>query len=76
MPGKRSLSCGAVTRMTMPDTKSGREQKGRNKRRQLEFELASRDVETIGDDEVPVVEPEDAADAEFLDAAGTDELND
>lgn len=62
--------------MTMPDTKSGREQKGRNKRRQLEFELASRDVETIGDDEAPVVEPVDAADAEFLDAAGTEELND
>jgi hypothetical protein len=60
--------------MTMPDTKSGREQKGRNKRRQLESELASRDVETIGDDEAPVVEADDAADAEFLDPAGPDEL--
>lgn len=51
----------------MPDTKSGRERKGRNKRRQLEFELASRDAETIGDlDEAPEVKPIDAADAELL----------
>lgn len=50
----------------MPDTKSGRERKGRNKRRQLEFELASRDAETIGDDEAPEVKPVDAADAELL----------
>ncbi|QKY20221.1 hypothetical protein B4589_007460 [Halolamina sp. CBA1230] len=47
----------------MPDTKSGRERKGRNKRRQLESRLASRDAETEFDDELP--EP-DAADAEYL----------
>ncbi|GAB7012119.1 hypothetical protein [Halolamina salina] len=47
----------------MPDTKTGRERKGRNKRRQLEHRLASRDVETEFDDELP--EP-DAADAEYL----------
>jgi len=51
----------------MPDTKSGRERKGRNKRRQLENRLASRDVDTEFDDELP--EP-DAADAEYLDPEG------
>jgi len=51
----------------MPDTKSGRERKGRNKRRQLEFELASRDAETVREaDEAPEVKPVDAADAELL----------
>lgn len=48
----------------MPDTKAGRERKGRNKRRQLENRLASRDAETEFEaEEFP--EP-DAADAEFL----------
>ena len=48
----------------MPDTKSGRERKGRNKRRQLESRLASRDAETRFESaELP--EP-DAADAEYL----------
>ncbi|MFW5939917.1 MAG: hypothetical protein ACOCSD_05180 [Halolamina sp.] len=56
----------------MPDTKSGRERKGRNKRRQLEFRLASRDAETDFDDaELP--EP-DAADAEYLDPDGGEEI--
>ncbi|MEF8801446.1 MAG: hypothetical protein V5A38_04750 [Halolamina sp.] len=51
----------------MPDTKSGRERKGRNKRRQLEFELASRDAETMDElDEAPELKPTDAADAELL----------
>jgi len=59
--------------MTMPDTKSGRERKGRNKRRQVESELASRDVETIGDNEAPRVIADDAADAEFLDPNGPEE---
>ncbi len=60
--------------MTMPDTKSGRERKGRNKRRQLESELASRDAETTVDpDEVPEVKPTDAADAEFLDGDEVEE---
>jgi hypothetical protein len=52
----------------MPDTKSGRERKGRNKRRQLETRLASRDVALRGEPgELP--EP-DAADAEYLDPEG------
>lgn len=53
----------------MPDTKSGRERKGRNKRRQLETRLVSRDAETRSESgELP--EP-DAADAEYLvDPAG------
>lgn len=59
--------------MTMPDTKSGREQKGRNKRRQMESELTSRDLATIGETEAPRVEADDATDAEFLDAAGSEE---
>ena len=61
--------------MTMPDTKSGRERKGRNKRRQLESELASRDLETVGDDEAPRIEADDAADADFLDPSGPEELD-
>lgn len=48
----------------MPDTKSGRERKGRNKRRQLESRLASRDAETRTEQgELPEF---DAADAEYL----------
>ncbi|MEZ3163697.1 hypothetical protein ABNG03_04490 [Halorubrum sp. RMP-47] len=47
----------------MPDTKSGRERKGRNKRRQLENHLARRELDA--DDEPP--EPyEERTDAEFL----------
>ncbi|WP_017342317.1 hypothetical protein [Halorubrum sp. T3] len=47
----------------MPDTKSGRERKGRNKRRQLENHLARRELDA--DDEPP--EPYgEVADAEFL----------
>lgn len=53
----------------MPDTKSGRERKGRNKRRQLETELASRELSMDGEDEPPTV---DVDDAEFL--ADPDEL--
>lgn len=63
--------------MTMPDTKSGRERKGRNKRRQLESELASRDAETnVDPDEVPEVKPTDAADAEFLAGDGIEDAED
>ena len=61
--------------MTTPDTTSGSERKGRNKRRQLEFELASRDVDTIGDDDAPRVIADDAANAEFLDPDGPEELD-
>ncbi|MGM0448274.1 MAG: hypothetical protein ACQERM_08490 [Methanobacteriota archaeon] len=47
----------------MPDTKSGRERKGRNKRRQLENRLARRELDA--DDEPP--EPYGGpTDAEFL----------
>lgn len=54
----------------MPDTKSGRERKGRNKRRQLENHLTRRELNTLGeDDELP---PLDGADGEFL----ADELPD
>jgi hypothetical protein len=38
----------------MPDTKKGRERAGRNKRAQLERELARREVETLDEgDELP-----------------------
>ncbi len=48
--------------MTMPDTKSGRERKGRNKRRQLESRLNERELEA--DDEPP--EPTETVDSEYL----------
>ena len=47
----------------MPDTKSGRERKGRNKRRQLENHLARRELDADDEPPEPVV---DAADAEYL----------
>lgn len=37
--------------LSMPDTKSGRERKGRNKRSQLEERLYSRELETLDRDE-------------------------
>jgi hypothetical protein len=44
--------------MTMPDTKSGRERKGRNKRHQLQEELYEAEVEAINDEaELPPFEP-------------------
>lgn len=53
-----------LPRMKMPDTKRGRERKGRNKRRQLESRLASRDAEARTEQgEIPEL---DAADAEYL----------
>ena len=54
----------------MPDTKSGREQKGRNKRRQLVERLNRRELETLdADDELPSFE---GADGPFI----ADELPD
>lgn len=47
----------------MPDTKSGRERKGRNKRRQLEAELATREVSLDEEAEPPTPEEPDS---EFL----------
>ena len=52
-----------LTRVTMPDTKSGRERKGRNKRRQLENHLARRELDA---DEEPPEPYAEATDAEFL----------
>ena len=51
----------------MPDTKSGRERKGRNKRRQLENHLARRELDA--DDEPPGPQRE-AAHAELPAASG------
>ncbi|KTG11046.1 hypothetical protein AUR64_06020 [Haloprofundus marisrubri] len=39
----------------MPDTKSGRERKGRNKRAQLEHHLARREVRTLDVDDEPEI---------------------
>ena len=47
----------------MPDTKSGREKKGKNKRAQLTERLAKRDREMVDgetDEEPPVFDDEDA----------------
>jgi len=48
----------------MPDTKSGRERKGRNKRAQLESKLNTRELELLGQDHEPP-EPE-GVDSEYL----------
>ncbi|MFC6772013.1 hypothetical protein [Halorubrum pallidum] len=51
----------------MPDTKAGRERKGKNKRRQLESRLNRRELDA--DDEPP--EPTaDGADTEYLASDG------
>ena len=50
--------------MTMPDTKAGRERKGRNKRAQLESKLNTRERELLGEHDEPP-EPE-RVDSEFL----------
>ena len=49
---------------TMPDTKAGRERKGRNKRAQLESVLNSREQELLDEPAEPP-EPE-GVDSEFL----------
>ncbi|MFB6091534.1 MAG: hypothetical protein ABEK02_00825 [Haloquadratum sp.] len=42
----------------MPDTKNGREQKGRNKRSQLQEELYEKEIEAVEtDEELPPFEP-------------------
>ncbi len=48
----------------MPDTKSGRERKGRNKRAQLESKLNARELELLEQDHEPP-EPE-GVDSEYL----------
>ncbi|MWV66014.1 hypothetical protein GRS48_14470 [Halorubrum sp. JWXQ-INN 858] len=47
----------------MPDTKSGRERKGRNKRRQLESRLNERELEAADEPPEPTL---DAEDSEYL----------
>jgi hypothetical protein len=42
----------------MPDTKSGRERKGRNKRNQLQEELYDEEIEALeSDEDLPPFEP-------------------
>lgn len=44
--------------MTMPDTKSGRERKGKNKRTQLQEELYEEEIDALEtDEELPPFEP-------------------
>lgn len=59
----------------MPDTKSGRERKGLNKRHQLETELVARDASMDDEEEPPapasvdsefLANPEDAGERELL----------
>ncbi|GAA0522047.1 hypothetical protein GCM10008992_22840 [Halorubrum aquaticum] len=56
-----------LTRVTMPDTKSGRERKGRGKRQQLENHLARRELEADEEPPEPTLEP---VDSEYLDEPG------
>ncbi|WP_185955673.1 hypothetical protein [Halorubrum cibi] len=51
----------------MPDTKSGRERKGRGKRRQLENHLTRRELEA---DEEPPEPTLETIDSEYLDEPG------
>ncbi|XVH30360.1 hypothetical protein ACNS7O_08045 [Haloferacaceae archaeon DSL9] len=56
----------------MPDTKSGREKKGRNKQAQIEAQLTRRELETLDAEDEP---PErEGVDSEFL--TDPDELED
>ncbi|MGQ3328812.1 hypothetical protein [Halorubrum sp. FL23] len=54
----------------MPDTKSGREQKGQNKRRQLESHLNRRELDAADEPPEPTI---DEVDSEYLTDA--DELD-
>ncbi|SMO47329.1 hypothetical protein SAMN06264867_102289 [Halorubrum cibi] len=56
-----------LSRVTMPDTKSGRERKGRGKRRQLENHLTRRELEA---DEEPPEPTLETIDSEYLDEPG------
>ena len=58
----------------MPDTKSGREQKGRNKRAQLENRLNKQELKTLGADDEPPEPEADDLNSEFL--TDPDELDD
>ncbi len=48
-----------LSRLSMPDTKRGRERQGRKKREQLEEQLAEREIETLDDDTLPEYPPEE-----------------
>ncbi len=53
-----------LSRVTMPDTKSGRERKGRDKRRQLESRLNERELSAADEPPEPTL---DEVDSEYLD---------
>jgi hypothetical protein len=55
--------------MTMPDTKSGRERKGKNKRRQLESRLNERELAAADEPPEPSL---DEVDSEYLDESELD----
>ena len=55
--------CVSLPWVTMPDTKSGRERKGRDKRRQLESHLNRRELEAADEPPEPTL---DEVDGEFL----------
>ena len=51
----------------MPDTKTGREKKGKNKRAQLREQLAEREIETLdGDADEPALYADADADDDLL----------
>ncbi|QIB73141.1 hypothetical protein GL213_13570 [Halogeometricum borinquense] len=51
----------------MPDTKNGREQKGRNKRNQLQESLYNEEIEALNtDEELPSFESDRTRGSEFL----------
>ncbi len=58
-----------LSRVTMPDTKSGRERKGKNKRRQLESRLNERELDAADEPPEPTL---DEVDSNYLDG---DELD-
>ena len=67
-PTQDSLVWVVLTWMTMPDTKAGRERKGRNKRRQLESRLNRRELDAADEPPEPTL---DEIDSQYL--TGSDE---
>ncbi|AUX07771.1 hypothetical protein AArcSl_0113 [Halalkaliarchaeum desulfuricum] len=57
----------------MPDTKTGRERTGRNKRRQLERHLAERELRA--DEEPPAMRPEEIDSEYLVDPSDLDEFD-
>ena len=62
-PPQHSYVWVVLAHMTMPDTKAGRERKGRNKRRQLESHLNRRELNAADEPPEPAAT---AADSEYL----------